>query len=132
MLVHVDHLLQVVEALVAHVPVAVERGVVHEDVEAAEAVDGGLHAGFDRIDRRDVGGDELRGAELGECLGRVLAGVGVDLRDHHRRAFAQEALGVRVPDPATGAGDDRDLAVEPAHQTRSITTSGMSRSVRAW
>ena len=38
-----------------------------------------------------------------------------DLGDDDLGALGEEPLGVREPDALAGAGDDRDLALEPAH-----------------
>ena len=56
------------------------------------------------------------GAAVGDdLLGDALAGLGVDVRDHHRGAFAGQRLGVGLADAAAGSGDDRDLVVELPH-----------------
>ena len=59
------------------------------------------------VDRAELG-------ELGDGLGRV--GV-VDVGDQHRRAFPQEAFGVRTPDAPCAAGHDGNPSFE-AHQQR--------------
>ena len=110
--VHVEHPLEVLEALVGHVPVAVERGVVHEDVDAPEAVDGGARARGGGVGVGDVAVDELHRAELRELEhGRGGARV-VDVGDHDGRALPQEALGVGPADAAAPAGDDGDTVLE--------------------
>ena len=106
--VHVEHPTQILVGLVAHVPVAVQSGVVHEDVDATEARLGGGDARLHRIDVGDVAVrvvDRAELAQLGDGLGAVRV---VDVGDQDRRALAQEAFGVRAADPPRTSGDDGD------------------------
>ena len=107
-----DDLLQVLVARVGVVDVVVERGVVDEDVDGAEPVDG---RGDARVGRRGL-------AEMSVCTKATsprpsssfiaeLGAVLVDLGDDDLGALGEEALGVAEPDALAGAGDDRDLAL---------------------
>ena len=58
----------------------------------------------------DVGGDE---AGVLETAGRGLPGGGVDVGEGDARALGDVAAGDRQPDAVRGAGDDRDLVLEP-------------------
>ena len=40
-----------------------------------------------------------------------------DVVHHHRSAPARQVEGIEPPESPTGAGDDRDLAVETDHET---------------
>ena len=84
-------------------------GVVHDDVDAAEAVDGRVDERLQRVELAHVGGDADRLAAHGlqELLG-LGAGVGLAARDRDLGAGRDEALGDRAPDAARAAGDDRD------------------------
>src|SRR5205085_553732 len=98
--------------LVAHVPVAVERRVVDEDVDAAEA----LHRRGDaRLHRRGVGHVAVcvvDGSERAQFRKRLRRVDVVDVGELHRRALAEEALGVRTPDAPGTSGDDGDAPFE--------------------
>ena len=87
-----------------------DAGVEDEHVEAAEAGDGLVDGGIDRVLVGDVGLD----AEPRRCVGR-LEGVGdggVGVHPHDRRPFGQEGGGGGPADAAGGAGDEGDLAGE--------------------
>ncbi len=68
-----------------------------------ELLDGGLVG--------DVGGDP---DSLGERGGGLLRAL--EVGDDDPRALARESLCERPADPLCGSGDERDLAVEGAHQ----------------
>jgi hypothetical protein len=79
----------------------------------------------------DGRGDEpLDVLRVGDVHDRVLRagqarGLGdpllVDVGRHDAGAFLHEADDNRAPDPVAGAGDDRDLPVEPSHGAFSRT-----------
>ena len=87
-------------------------GVVDQDVDRAElAIGNGDHV----PDRRfvgDVGLGRERGHSefVGDFRRHLLAGVGVALRDQHRRALGREPAGDPATDAVAGAGDDRHPA----------------------
>jgi hypothetical protein len=82
---------------------------VREHVDAAEAR---LGLGDRALDARLIG-DVARERE--PAFGRVRR---AQVERDDARALAGEAAGGRAPDPARGAGDDRDLAVQTASLTR--------------
>ena len=95
--------------------VAEDAGVVDEHVEAPEGVDRGADQRLaavpvgDVVVRRD--GLAAGGADLG---GRLLGDV-AEVVDDDLGALGGEQQGVLAPEPAAGAGDDRDPAVECPH-----------------
>ena len=105
--------------------IAQDAGVVHQDVDAAEGIDGG---GDDRRRGRRLA-DRLQarhrlaagGADLGDhALGVGAAAthtVAIDtgVVHHHAGAFAGEQQRVLAPDAVASSGDDRNLAVEDSH-----------------
>ncbi len=101
----------------------VERGVVDEDVERAEALERGLHRPVGRGRIGHVPADERRDvrAELsGQLHARLLAAGDED----EAGALARERPRDRATDPFGRACDDRDLAAEAtAHET---TDSGQT------
>ena len=111
--VDVEHRL---ELLVGHlVGDSVPRvaGVVHEDVDLAELVDGLLHKFVRNARIGQVAGEDSRLAvDLRRCL---LGDVAVDVVDEDSRALAYEELRRRAADAASRAGDDRVLSVEKSH-----------------
>ena len=65
---------------------------------------------------RDVGGETKRGpAGVADGLRRPGDPSGLAIDHHHFGAFAGEGQRARPSDAARRAGDDRDLAFEPAH-----------------
>ena len=99
----------------------IDAGVLHEDVEAAEALqrrgDGRLGAGF----FADIACDEGAGPSLAEPLRGRAAGVLLGVGDDDRRAFLDEALGDALADAARRADDDRDPVLQSvAHVFPSI------------
>ena len=110
--------------LIEH-PVAQDAGVVDEDVEAPERVDGGLHhlaclrevcdvgAVRDRLAAGclDLLDDLLRGGEVVPLAGERAA----EIVDDELGARLRERERVAAPDPAPGAGDDCDLPRERWH-----------------
>jgi hypothetical protein len=91
--------------------VAEDRGVVDQEVDAAERLHGALGHRQRRLGRADVDLDRERlGAGLADLLRDALAVVLLDLGDHHARALRCESLRVGLADPAARAGHDRHLA----------------------
>ena len=91
-------------------------GVVDEDVEPAELIDGLLHRLLAELLVADVAGngDRLAPFLLDDLLG--LGGVVMlaQIDDGDVRAFAREQRGDRAADAAVAAGDQRHLALQPA------------------
>ena len=91
-----------------------DRGVVDEDVDAAERFGrGGRHC-LGRLGSSDVDGDADRARAAARCelLGGTLRGLGVDVGEHDRGADLGEGAAVDRADAAGAAGDDRDLSRE--------------------
>jgi hypothetical protein len=103
-------------------PVAHEPGVVDEDVETTERVDRLLHHRRGSLEVGDVGtvhdglaptrldlGDDL----MGRGLSRVVAGErDAVVVDDDLGAVPGQLERVRATDPSTGAGHDRDPALQ--------------------
>src|SRR5581483_342920 len=109
---------QVVVGLVFEAPDAArDVGAVDEDVDAAERVDRTVDGGLHLFAHEHVGRHELRpGAELlGQLLGDLRAGLGVDLGDGHRVALTGVPPGDATPDALAGAGHERHPSIEPSH-----------------
>ena len=88
-------------------------GVVVQDVQAAEPVDGGVHHRLRVGLLRDVGVD-VRGLAAGvaDLRGGGLAGLVGDVGEDDPRALAREQAGRDPAHPARPAGDQRDLPVQ--------------------
>ena len=94
----------------------IERGVVHQHVDLAEALDGLRHQALHRFLVADVefhARDGIRAVAAGDFLGE-LAAVG-DVGDHHARAFGGERLRIMPADALGAAGDDRGFSGKPRH-----------------
>ena len=96
---------------------AAAPGVVHEDVDRAPPLDGGIDHRLVVALAADVGAHEER---LGAGRRRQLVGGGatailVDLRDHETSALFGEAAGDALADALAAAGDHRDPLLEPSH-----------------
>ena len=101
--------------------VAHEAGVVHDDVEAAEGVDRGLHERTGRREVGDVGAvrDRLpaEAADLLDDFVRRRGGTAAtvvlhaEIIDDHLRAGARERERMGAAEAAAGAGDDGYAAV---------------------
>ena len=90
-----------------------DRGVVHEDVDAAERVDRG--AGH-RLRGRQVAHvdrdpDDVEAVTL-QGTGGLAGGPLVDVGQHHRCTRFAERAPVRGADAAGAAGDDRHLPAQ--------------------
>ena len=67
------------------------------------------------------------GDDLVDDTGGVGSGAQPDVVHDDRRAFGREELGVLAPDPAAGAGDDRDLPVQTSTHGAGGYGSGAGR-----
>ena len=82
-----------------------DAGRVHQDVDRTEVRDDALDAGVHHVGVAHVGtSNASHGCDVGHGH--------VDSRDP--RAFVGEPLRARGADPRAGAGDERDLALEPS------------------
>ncbi len=123
-----------VPLLVGHVeehPVTRHAGVVDDDVEPAVPVDGG---GDHRVGGRplaDVAGhDRGLAAAAADLLRRLVARAG-QVVDDDPGAGVGEGQRLGATQPGSGAGDDRDLAVEAgAHSSSSTSADGGPRAGR--
>ena len=75
-----------------------DAGVVDQDIDWAEAVVGCQEGGLPGIARRDI--ERVGRAHVAQLGGGRIGCQFVDVRDQHVRAFAGEAIGNRLPDPA--------------------------------
>ena len=98
-----------------------DGGAVHQDVEAAEALDG---AGHGTLDGGLIGGvglqpDGVAPRRRAIFLRRALDAVGVEVGERDGCALAGERERGGASDAGRGAGDDRDLALDaPRHAVR--------------
>jgi hypothetical protein len=114
-----------------------DPGVVEDDVELAERLDGEGHHGGDVV----LGGhvDPDRAGGVGAVAGRRRLGlvgghaVGVEVGHDHLRALVEERQRGGLAHPAGPAGDDRHLALQPiSHGSdRSRARSGRGRVLLA-
>ena len=122
--VHVEHRVDQVGRHVVERLVAQDAGVVDDDVDLAERVDGGLDDGLAALGRGDgvvVGHGLAAGRldlvdDLSARPRRRTAGAvdrAAEVVDDDQRAALGEQERVGAAEAAAGAGDDRDLAVEP-------------------
>ena len=105
-----------------------DAGIVHEHVEAAEAVDDcrdrGLPIGF----LGDVEGDEHRLRAACRELGRErLAALLVDIGERDRRAFRRERAGAGLADALRSTGDERDAASQSSCHPAALPASVADR-----
>ena len=114
--IRVDHRLPVVSGHLPQRLVAKNAGVVDEDVEATEAIDGPIDHPFDGGQVADVSGDRRRPvAEAGNGplgSGRVLPGFIGEKPDGDIRPGLMERLGGDEAEPLAAAGDKRRLSTE--------------------
>ena len=91
---------------------AAEAGIVEHHVQASEAFHGGVDRGRHIGLTADIGADEHRPVTQ---FGRDRSSPHlVKIRQHHAGPFGSEQPYRAGADPAGGAGDDRDLALQPA------------------
>ena len=102
-----------------------DAGVVDQDVELAEGVDGLVDEVLGPLPRADVGGVDgavaaARLDELDDLFGRVLVAAfalegGPDVVDDDLGALGGQQQGLLASDASSCAGDDGHLAVEHSH-----------------
>jgi hypothetical protein len=104
-------------------------GVVDHDVDAAEAIHGGVDEGPEVVRLAEVGrhaeGVAAESLQGGLGLG---AGIGLAARDHHVGARQRQSLGDGSADPPRAARDDGD---PPGEVEEVVETVAFHRSVLA-
>src|SRR5262249_39673469 len=122
--VHPQHAVEIGLRQVEEIGAMDDAGIVDQDVEIAERAAGfGDHVlGVAGV--ADVGGHE---AGLGPRARRRLPGGGVDVGEGDARTLGDVAAGDREPDAVRGAGDDRDLVLEP-HGDLRMSVNGSTRT----
>ena len=111
--VDVEHRLELVVGHLVGDAVAGVAGVVDDDVDLAELVDGLL----DQLVRHALLGEvaaEHRGLAR-DLRRRLLGDVAVEVVDEHARALLGEQLRGRAADSTRRSGDDRRLSVQDSH-----------------
>src|SRR5690606_10223890 len=108
-------------------------GIIDQDIEAAEQLDRPgdrrLGVGADPGGAGDPGGIAAGRPELGD---RRFQLVGSAAGDPDPGAIAREDRGDALGDALAAAGDDRDLAAEPAHLRRLPIYSLMNSRKARW
>ena len=100
-------------------------GVVHQHVDAAEALDGQTRDPAAGVDRGEIAGNVHRLPPLvPQPFGNPAGLVGFEAVNHHAGAERGKVLGDAETDAGRGSGDQRDLAVEGCHG-RSETTGSI-------
>jgi len=90
--------------------VGIGGGVVHQDVETPEALEGGIDRGFRLLGLAGIGGDDVDiPVDLRRCLLQLLL---LARGEHHVGTGLGHGLGDGQPDPLRGTGDECGLAVE--------------------
>ena len=126
----------------AHVdehPVAEDPGVVDEDVQVAEGVDGRVDQLLGPLPVGDVVAVRHRlatpGRDLGDdFVGRAVVRAGAvvgaaTVVDDDLGSFGGEQKGVLATDAAPGSRDDRDASLECSHEPRTVVArTGPERS----
>ena len=91
-----------------------DAGVVDQNVQPAEPVDGRPHDLVGAVGLRHVGrqrhDDSLGGGP--DLFGSLVQNILPPGHDHHVRAFLGHAEGRRLPDTVTAAGDNGDFILE--------------------
>ena len=88
-------------------------GVVDQDVEIAETLQGGAHDGVSEVRGRHVARvDQRRAPGLFDGAGGLLSRAGVEIVDHHRGALPGELARRGGPHAPPGPGDDGDPALQ--------------------
>ena len=114
--VHPQH---TVPRLLGHVPrvarlVLGDAGVVHQHVDATEALDRPFDHRARSLHGGDVGDDQLRvGPRFADERDGLVAADVVDVGEHEHGTFLREPHRGGAPEPRARAGDDGDLPVEP-------------------
>src|SRR5690606_5581750 len=105
--------------------------IVHDDVEALEGVDRGLHETLSEIGRRDVSAARHRVAAGGtDLLDHRMRGLGVEIVDDDPCAFGGQLQRDGTADATPGSRYECDPAFELSH-VRSVRcdSTRLSRSV---
>ena len=91
-----------------------DRGIVHEDIDSSEALDGRLHHRGHGVGIGHVGDVAPRAATGGLDIAHRLVHIGVGMQriDHHVGAAGGERARDRPADVAGAAGDQRDFPVQ--------------------
>src|SRR5262245_33391924 len=97
------------------VPGDAVAGIVYEDVEAAEALDGYRDHALDIAGESDVGLDRDRLRALASAFGGYRLRVAL-VSDYETRSLIGEQQRSRAPDPRAAAGYDADFVLE-AHRS---------------
>ena len=103
-------------------------GVVQEDVQLAEALQGRAHRSSRGVVLAQVFG---RASAQADRLQDGLAAAGGTRRQQNPGAFGGEAFGDGPADALAGAGDQRDAVLQAPHDGRSSSSPRQSRSRRS-
>lgn len=110
-----------------------DPGVVADDVDASEVVDGGVAQGLDRLEPRDVGEHpEHVGAPGPQLVDRGVERRLVHVGQHDLPALAGERGTHRLADAAATPGDDRDAIGEVVHERVDAFGSGTPTGMPSW
>src|SRR5580658_6195283 len=111
--IDVENFLKFFERIIYEGDFLLDAGVVDDDVQLAECLDGFVNEVFDLIRLRDIGGNgQAPSAEAGNFFFRVGGNSGVaDIVDDYRGAFAGEPDGDCFADAGCGARHDSYLAL---------------------
>ena len=124
--VHSDDGVELLLTGIGDHPVAHDAGVIDQDVESAEGIDGGLDqpgrlVPISYIRATGDGFPTGRDDFVNNALRRATTTGGrsvqsdADVVDHYSRALSSEGQRMRTPDSATGAGNDDNSTVEESH-----------------
>ena len=103
-------------ALPHQAPRRADTGVVAQDVHRAVRLVGGVGKGLHRLDRGDVGADTDHALVAATQVGDGgVEGTRLHVGDHDLHPLGHEALGERLADAGSPAGDHGDLAVQILH-----------------
>ena len=112
---HVQAVLHQLRRLLLEAPdSSTAPGVVDEDVDCPELVDGRRDHRLDIRLARRIGLDEDRG--IAERVGRLLAAFRVEFRDDDARPFFHVTTRDGLADSDSAAGHDGDASVELTHE----------------
>ena len=94
----------------------IDRGVIDQDIDLPEALDGLRHQVLDRLLVADVAfhARHAVGAMTAGDFGHQILAVG-DIGYHHAGAFGGQRLRVMPADTLGPAGDDGDFSFKPRH-----------------
>ena len=107
-------------------------GVVQEDVQLAEALQGRAHRSSRGVVLAQVDGQQFgRASAQADRLQDGLAAAGGTRRQQNPGAFGGEAFGDGPADALAGAGDQCDAVLQAPHDGRSNSSPRQSRSRRS-